>query len=113
MLNKKNRIGNKQVIENLYRKGQLFKNQYLVFKYETTNDPSQFAVSVSKKIDKKAVKRNRIRRQIQEAIRINLTKLEKNFIVLIIARPPCQKATFDDLNQGIQTFFNTLSTNAK
>lgn len=113
MLSKKNCIGNKQVIENLYRKGYLFKNQYLVFKYEKTNGPSQFAVSVSKKIDKKAVKRNRLKRQIYEAVRTNLTKLKESFIVVIIARPPCQKATFKDLNESIQTFFNTLLVNEK
>ena len=113
MLSKKNRIGNKKVIENLYRKGYLFKNHYLVFKYEKTNNPSQFAVSVSKKIDKRAVKRNKLRRQIYEAIRINLEEAKDNFAILIIARPPCQKANFNNINQSIQTFFNTLQKNAE
>lgn len=111
MLNKKNRISNRNVIEKLFRKGNLYKNQFFVYKYEkVVSGPSQFAVSISKKIHKKATKRNHLRRQIHEALRANLPLLKKNFIALVIARPAAadQKITFQDLNQSIKIFFNTL-----
>ena len=111
MLNKRNCISNRNVIEKLFSKGKLYKNQFFVYKYEkAVGGSSQFAVSISKKIYKKAVKRNRLRRQIHEALRANLPLLKKNFIVLMIARPAAadQKINFQDLNQGIKTFFNTL-----
>lgn len=110
MLNKKNRIGNRNVIEKLFQKGQLYKNQFLVFKYEkVASSPSQFAVAVGKKIHKKAVQRNKLRRQIHEALRVNLPALKTNIIALVIARPPCQKTTFQELNKSINAFFNTSS----
>ena len=111
MLNKRNRISNRNVIEKLSSKGKLYKNQFFVYKYERkTSGPSQFAVSISKKIYKKATKRNRLRRQIHEALRQNLPLLKKDFAVLVIARSAIkdQKITFHDLNQSINTFFNTL-----
>lgn len=114
MLNKKNCIGNRKVIEELFRKGRLYKNDFLIFKYKiTSNQQSQFAVSVSKKILKKAVKRNHLRRQIHEGLRLNLSLLKKPIISLLIARPSSQKASFQEINQNIQTFFNTLNTNAE
>ena len=116
MLNKRNRISNRNVIEKLSSKGKLYKNQFFVYKYERkSEEPSQFAVSISKKIHKKATKRNRLRRQIHEALRANLPLLKKDFIVLVIVRSATadQKATFQELNQSINTFFNTLQSNAE
>ncbi len=114
MLNKKNRIGNRDVIEQLFRNGKFFKNHFFVFKYEkAVGSPSQFAVSVSKKISKKAVKRNRLRRQVNETLRLNLNSLKSSFKVLIIARPACINATFQEISQSITTFFNSLASNAE
>jgi len=110
MLNKMNRIGNRNVIEKLFQKGKLYKDELLVFKYEKVeNAPSQFAIAVGKKIHKKAVQRNKLRRQIHEALRVNLPALKTSIIALVIARPPCQKTTFLELNKSINTFFNTSS----
>lgn len=106
MLNKKNRIGNRNVIEKLFKKGHLHKNHFFIFKYEETKDsPPQFAVSVSKKMEKKAVRRNRLRRQIYEAIRLNLDSLNKNLAVLIIARPSILKSNFQEIGDHIKAFF--------
>ncbi|MBN2096285.1 ribonuclease P protein component [Candidatus Peregrinibacteria bacterium] len=114
MLNKKNRIGNHDVIDRLFRKGTLFKNHFFIFKYERVSGvPSQFAVTVSKKIHKKAVKRNRLRRQVQEALRLSLPLLNIPVKALIIARPDSEKISYEDIIHSIATFFNFLASNAK
>ncbi|MBU1018280.1 ribonuclease P protein component [Patescibacteria group bacterium] len=114
MLNKKNCIGNHDVIDSLFRKGDLFKNHFFIFKFKRViGEPSQFAVSVSKKIHKKAVKRNKLRRQVQEALRLNLPLLKTQIKVLIIARPASEKISYDEINRSITTFFNSLASNAK
>lgn len=106
MLRKINRIGNRDVIEKLFKKGHSHKNHFFIFKYEETQNPfPQFAVSVSKKMEKKAVRRNRFRRQIYEAIRLNLTSLEKNLAVLIIARPSVLESNFQELSESLKAFF--------
>ncbi len=47
MLSKKNRIGNRNVIQKIFAKGKLHKDRFLVFKYETSTDNlSRFAVVV-------------------------------------------------------------------
>lgn len=116
MLNKKNRIKNRQVIEKLFKKGHLYKNRFFVFKYEEAREnTSQFAVSVSKKILKKATQRNRLRRQMYEALRLSIESLKKPIIALVIARPSTvsQKATFQEVQEAINTFINTINSNEK
>ncbi len=110
MLSKLNRIGNKGVIEKLFTKGSLYKTKHLIFKFEKQKDgPSRFAVSVSKKVYKSAVKRNQLRRQIYDAIRLNLPKAKQHLSALIIVRNSIldRKPEFGDLEQDINTFFNT------
>lgn len=112
MLNKKNRISNRGVIKNLFESGKFYKDRFLIFKYEkaVADCPSQFAVIVSKKVCKKAVKRNRLRRQIYEALRLHLPLLKICFLALVIVRPTLaeKNISFQEMSQNIQTFFNII-----
>lgn len=68
-----------------------------------------YGVVVSKKVHKSAVKRNRIRRRIYEAIRI----LEQEGIVpsgpasdiVLLARPPLLEKDFAEIKSAIQELF--------
>lgn len=114
MLNRVNRIGNRHVIEKLHKTGHLHKDRFLIFKYLKNDQPkSQFAVTVSKKVFKKANKRNKLKRQISESIRLNLDNLSENLIVLVLARYTCEKVSYSELDQSIQHFIKKVSKNAK
>lgn len=107
MLNKKNRISNRQLIEKLFKKGRFYKNNYFLFRFSPSiGTNSQFAVVVSKKVAVKAVDRNHLRREINEIIRNNLHLLKKNIISLIIANKNTEKADHKELSKGIEDFFN-------
>ena len=110
MLNKKNLIGNPRVIEDLFKKGKIFKSELLIFRYRESDNGPQFAVSVSKKIYKKANKRNRLRRQIQEALRLNLPELDKKIISLVIAKASASEKNsgFRKLCDDIKTFYKSI-----
>lgn len=88
MLNKRNRIKDREAIADLFHKGQSYQDKLLVFKYKKQNQPrSTFAVSVSKKWSKRATKRNRLRRLIYEAIRLELKNIDDPaLMVFVIAR---------------------------
>jgi ribonuclease P protein component len=109
MLNRKNRIGSPNTIESLFRKSEVLKGRFLIFRYELKEDPeSRFAVIVSKKTCRKAVPRNRLRRQIQEAIRRNLPILKRPMNALVIARPSAKDHAFQEMEKDIVTIFNRL-----
>jgi ribonuclease P protein component len=116
MLNRRNRIGDSEKIEKLAKAGNVFKSDFLLFRYTKAGEiPSQFAVNVSKRIDNRAVVRNRLRRQINEALRLNLSLLPDGYRILVSARSSAaQKApTFEELSKAVIAFFNTLKVHAK
>ena len=78
MLNKKYRFHSRGGVRYVYQKGKTIRSpkMSLVFA-ENTRGYTRVAVVVSKKVEKTAVGRNRIRRRVYEAIRINMEYLPK------------------------------------
>ncbi|MFH0820681.1 MAG: ribonuclease P protein component [Candidatus Peregrinibacteria bacterium] len=111
MLAKKNRLGDKKHLEELRKKGHEYRTPSLTFRFlPKMMPPSQFAITVSLKVGKKAVERNRLRRQISEGIRIQLPLLTRNIFALVIARPAIQKSDYQEIQKAILQFFNHLQS---
>ncbi len=78
MLNKRYRFHSRGGVRYVYQKGKTIRTpkMSLVFA-DNTRGFTRIAVVVSKKIEKSAVKRNKIRRRIYEALRKNLEYIPK------------------------------------
>lgn len=114
MLAQKNRIGGGVKLETLAKRGREKRTPHLIFRFLPTLTPSSaFAVTVSQKIAKHAVDRNRLRRQIAEALRIQQDILKAPWEIFVIARPAVQKLDFQEIAAEIIQFFNQLNTDAK
>jgi len=72
---KEERLCSKRLISLLFSKGSSFNLYPLRFVYHTPEDPlsggTQLVISVSKRHFKRAVDRNRLKRQVREAYRLN------------------------------------------
>ena len=72
-LPKVERLSGKSSIQHLFRKGRRFRidpfSVIWILRTESAEIPVRFGISVSKKISKKAVERNKIKRQVREAYR--------------------------------------------
>ncbi|QQR83945.1 ribonuclease P protein component [Candidatus Peregrinibacteria bacterium] len=113
MLNKRHRLKSGRSIEQLFKNGRWFKTPHLLFKYQSlVTEQSLFAVSISKKLDKRATKRNRLRRQIHESIRTNPEVSTIKINALVIAKPEAMDAPFHALAQDVELFIKSL-THAK
>ena len=78
MLNKKYRFHSRGGVKFVYRHGKTLRRPDLSLVFcDNDRGKTRFAVVVSKKIDKTAVGRNRIRRRLYEAIRLDFDKLKK------------------------------------
>ena len=85
MLSKINRFHGYGSLNYVYRKGQTVRSPYCVMKFASgKHDAYRVAVVVSKKVAKSAPSRNRIRRRVYEAIRLNDKKLTNQDIVVTI-----------------------------
>ena len=85
MIARKYRL-NRENIDFILKKGKLLKSRFFLIRIvQNSLEFNRFALIVSKKIHKKAVDRNKLRRQIFESIRLNmpLNNLKKSDIVLI------------------------------
>jgi len=71
MLAKKFRFHRQNDVRRVYRNGSSARSSHLSLKYlkQPSSSDNRVAVVVSKKVDKKAVVRNRIRRRVYEIIR--------------------------------------------
>ena len=81
MLSKKFRFHRQNHVRKVYRIGQSARTKHIGLKYLEQRDPTEnrVAVVVSKKIDKKAVTRNRIRRRMYEIIRRDWSETKQGY----------------------------------
>ena len=76
MLKAENRIGKRKEFEEVMASGRMLSTPLLGFKYLVKNDEEKrLGIIVSKKISKKAVVRNKIRRRWYEAVAKMLSEL--------------------------------------
>ena len=77
----------------VYKHGKSFANK---------SDYSRVGISVSKKVGK-AITRNRVRRLIKEAYRLNIDeKIKPGYDIVFIARVSSKDATFKDIDKSIK-----------
>jgi len=114
MLNKTNRISNRQLISKLLAKGKVYHSNLFTVKYlPSETSASQFAITVSKKISGNAVDRNLIRRRISEGIRINLKLIKKAIVAVIIAKAGTMECDYQNIEETLIKFFNQLEPNVQ
>ena len=60
--------------------------------------PSRFGFVISKKIDKRAVARNRIKRLLREVVRENLEKIPDGFDIVFVVRPSIVGKSYEEIS---------------
>lgn len=81
----------------------------LVFASNTRNH-QRFAVVISKKVIKSAVGRNRVRRRVYEAIRLNLPEFKDNKdCIFVIYSKTIKDINFEELKELIKNLLKQTS----
>ena len=104
MLSKNKRISRKLFKENISKK-RYFNSKHFSIQVTPLNT-ARFAVSVSKKISKKAVARNKIRRRVYAMIKKLIPKIEPG-LYLIIARPGAENIKGEELKNELNLLFES------
>ncbi len=107
MLPFENRIKKRKDFERILKKGKLLHSEILTIKFlDNDLNRTRFGFVVSKKISKKAVTRNTVKRRLREQIRLKLTKLKKGFDVIIIAKRDIVGKESKDIGRIIEELFS-------
>ena len=69
-------------------------------------DHNRFGFVVSKRLGK-AVRRNKIKRQMREIVRLEMSHIRPGFDLVFIARVPSSKASYQEIMQSISKLLKT------
>lgn len=106
MLPLKNRLKKKKDFERILKQGKGFTEDFLFLKI-IKNDfkVSRVGFIVSKKISKKAVRRNKIKRRLREIAYSYLDKIQPGFDLVFLTKPGIEKRDFWELEQIVGKIF--------
>jgi ribonuclease P protein component len=96
------RLKRRQDFNAVYQRGRRFATSHLFLRALAQSSavgerPSRFGFVISQKVDKRAVVRNRLRRQLQAKVRALLPRLKSGWSVIVSLRPgitQCDSADF-------------------
>ena len=115
MLNKKNRLNNKVAFYATYKQNQSVSDGLFVLyagKIKKDKEETKFGFVVSKKVHKRAVKRNYIKRRAREVIRLLIKDgYEFNFkSVIFVAREGALDKSYKQIEESILNLIKRTKT---
>jgi len=106
MLPIKNRLKKNKDFERVFKKGKIFKENFLYLKIAKNNlESSRFGFIVSKKFSKKATVRNKIKRRLRELIRIKLSEIKEGIDCVITIASNFEINDFWELEEIVDKLF--------
>lgn len=99
---------NRALFSVILKKGKIYHSPHLSLRvFEAGPEKlSAFAVVISKKVTKLAVKRNRLKRQARQIIHDNFLMLEKPYIGALFFKKGSDRLAFKELKREFQTILS-------
>lgn len=108
-LPKEFRLKKQKEFDKVKQQGQTVHSSLFVVSYiDNQSDGPKFGFVVSKKIDKKAVVRNKIRRRLSEAIRCLFPQLKKDIYAVFLVKKRIKEANFKEIKEEIESISQLL-----
>ncbi len=109
MLSKEQRLTKKKDFDLVFTTGQASYNKIIGVKARDNQFKySRFGILVSSKVSKKAVDRNRIKRQIREIIRSHFNKIKPGKDCIVITLPPILGKKYSEIERSLIQNFKKL-----
>lgn len=106
MLPKQHRLPLRTEFKRIKKEGKLFQGKFFSLLVAKQQLPAaRFAFIISKKIDKKAVRRNRVRRLLSEAVQFWLPKIKLQVDVVFLAKRPLIGKDFIQIKKETERMF--------
>lgn len=100
-MEKKLRLKSNRDFRNTYDKGKSFANKYLVIFFRKNGlDNSRLGVAVTKKLGNSVV-RNKVKRRIREAYRLNNHRIKEGFDIVILSRVSAKEVGYKEIESAL------------
>ena len=110
MLPLENRLLLRRDFELIKKRGKKIQGELFgLLVLKTQNDYSRLGFILSTKLSKKAVKRNRAKRQLREAVREFLPKAKPGFDIIFLGKKGVLEADFKQIKRGVKEVFQQAS----
>ncbi|MGL4951535.1 MAG: ribonuclease P protein component [Mycoplasma sp.] len=107
-MKKQNRVLKNIEFRNVLKKGKrYYSHSFKIYFVRNTIDLFQIGISVSKKVSKLAVVRNKVKRRIDASIREYYIPNE-NIKVIFICNPGIENKSYDEINEEVSNFFKKI-----
>lgn len=109
MLPKNNRLKKKKDFDKVFKKGKTIAGKLIFLKYlKNKLKINRFGFVVSLKLSKKAVIRNKLRRQLREVTRKKLPNIRPGLDIIIIAKPEIINKDYQDIKDELEDLFKSI-----
>lgn len=106
MLDKENRLKKQKDFELVLKEKEAFLGKFLILKKTKNNlKQSRIGFVISKKVSKKAVVRNKIKRRIREIVRINLKRIKKGYDIIFFAKKSIVEKDYQEIEKEVEYLF--------
>jgi ribonuclease P protein component len=104
----KYRLKRWQDFKQVYEQGKRYQSSHFVVRARVTSssEATQVGISISQKVSKKAVVRNRLKRQIQGIMREILPLISPGWQVVIIPRPSLVECNYENFLRELKQLFS-------
>lgn len=110
MLPKDQRLRSKKDFSKVYRLGHHYQDKFLkLIVYKNDDEQQLVGFVVSKKVNKQAVKRNRIKRQLREAYRLHQGGLSQGLKMIFVAKHKTNHVDFAQLVKSMNQLLQLAS----
>lgn len=106
MLSSEHRLRKKKDIDAVFKRGKFFREQFLSLKLKKNNLPhSRFAFIVGKKVSKKAVERNKVKRRLREATREQISDIKEGYDIIVMSFPGAHQKSFTEVKKATNRLY--------
>ncbi len=106
MLAQKYRLVKQSDFDLVFKNGKKAPSRLFFVRFASNSrENCRFGVVISNKISKKAVVRNRLKRQIREIIRLNLSKFIQNMDIIVNILKPALECDYSELDHEFTEIF--------
>jgi ribonuclease P protein component len=110
MLPKQHRLPLRKEFNRLKKEGKLFQDKFFSLLVARGQLPeSRFAFIVSKKIHKRAVKRNKVRRLLAESVQAFLPKIKSGIDAVFLTKKTINDKSFDQIKKEVEKIFKQVN----
>lgn len=103
MLARKFRLRKDKEFEAVHRRGRFFKESFLAIRVLANGLAfSRCAFLIGTKASKRAVVRNRVRRQMSETVRLDWERISKGFDIVFMVRPEITEKSHAEIRAAVE-----------